>query len=84
MDGLWRSHRVTQPSQHRVLMESFFEVTFSLRFLSEPHFLHAIEYGNYVYFFFREIAVEHNNLGKVGIVRAACQVVVSRSGRRSS
>lgn len=33
-------------------------------FLSEPHFLHAIEYGNYVYFFFREIAVEHNNLGK--------------------
>lgn len=32
---------------------------------SEPHFLHAAEYGNYVYFFYREIAVEHSNLGKV-------------------
>lgn len=31
----------------------------------EPHFLHAAEYGNYVYFFYREIAVEHSNLGKV-------------------
>ena len=32
---------------------------------SEPHFLQAAEYGNYVYFFYREIAVEHSNLGKV-------------------
>ena len=32
---------------------------------SEPHFLHAIEYGNYVYFFFSEIAVEYTTLGKV-------------------
>lgn len=32
---------------------------------SEPHFLHAAEYGNYVYFFYREIAVEQSNLGKV-------------------
>lgn len=31
----------------------------------EPHFLHAVEYGDYVYFFYREIAAEHNNLGKV-------------------
>lgn len=65
-------------------IESFFEVTLSLLFLTEPHFLHAIEYGNYVYFFFREIAVEHNNLGKVGIVTAACQVAMSCSRRRSS
>lgn len=38
-----------------------------LFFLSptEPHFLHAIEYGNYVYFFFSEIAVEYTTLGKV-------------------
>lgn len=32
---------------------------------TEPHFLHAIEYGNYVYFFFSEIAVEYTTLGKV-------------------
>lgn len=32
---------------------------------TEPHFLHAIEYGNYVYFFFSEIAVEYTALGKV-------------------
>lgn len=31
----------------------------------EPHFLHAAEYGNYVYFFYREIAVEQSSLGKV-------------------
>lgn len=31
----------------------------------EPHFLHAVDYGDFVYFFFREIAAEHNNLGKV-------------------
>lgn len=31
----------------------------------EPHFLHAIEYGNYVYFFLSEIAVEYTTLGKV-------------------
>lgn len=54
-------------------IENFFGVTVSLLFLTEPHFLHAIEYGNYVYFFFREIAVEHNNLGKVGIVTASCR-----------
>lgn len=33
--------------------------------LTEPHFLHAIDYGNYVYFFFSEIAVEYTTLGKV-------------------
>ena len=32
---------------------------------TEPHFLHAIEYGNYVYFFLSEIAVEYTTLGKV-------------------
>lgn len=46
---------------------------FSLLFLTEPHFLHAIEYGNFVYFFFREIAVEHNTLGKVGIVTVSVE-----------
>lgn len=32
---------------------------------AEPHFLHAIDYGNYVYFFLSEIAVEYTALGKV-------------------
>lgn len=34
-------------------------------FSAEPHFLHAIDYGNYVYFFLSEIAVEYTALGKV-------------------
>lgn len=32
---------------------------------AEPHFLHAIDYGNYVYFFLSEISVEYTALGKV-------------------
>ncbi|ERE70930.1 semaphorin-6D isoform 2 [Cricetulus griseus] len=42
-------------------------IKYDSKWIKEPHFLHAIEYGNYVYFFFREIAVEHNNLGKANI-----------------
>ncbi|KAL1254826.1 hypothetical protein QQF64_012887 [Cirrhinus molitorella] len=34
-------------------------------------FLHAVEYGNYVYFFFSEIAVEHTGAGKVVYSRVA-------------
>lgn len=34
-------------------------------FSAEPQFLHAIDYGNYVYFFLSEIAVEYTALGKV-------------------
>ncbi|XP_077576281.1 sema domain, transmembrane domain (TM), and cytoplasmic domain, (semaphorin) 6C [Stigmatopora nigra] len=47
-------------------------VKYDSKWLREPHFLHAIEYGNFVYFFFREIAVEYTSLGKV---------VFSRVGR---
>ncbi|XP_031432904.1 sema domain, transmembrane domain (TM), and cytoplasmic domain, (semaphorin) 6E isoform X1 [Clupea harengus] len=47
-------------------------VKYDSKWLREPHFLHAIEYGNYVYFFFSEIAVEYTALGKV---------VFSRVGR---
>uniref|UniRef100_A0AAV2MEA7 Sema domain-containing protein n=1 Tax=Knipowitschia caucasica TaxID=637954 RepID=A0AAV2MEA7_KNICA len=47
-------------------------VKYDSKWLREPHFLHAIEYGNYVYFFFSEIAVEYTSLGKV---------VFSRVGR---
>uniref|UniRef100_A0A087Y001 Sema domain, transmembrane domain (TM), and cytoplasmic domain, (semaphorin) 6Ca n=1 Tax=Poecilia formosa TaxID=48698 RepID=A0A087Y001_POEFO len=38
---------------------------------AEPHFLHAIDYGNYVYFFLSEIAVEYTALGKVVFSRVA-------------
>ncbi|KAM3926142.1 semaphorin-6D isoform 3-T3 [Leptodactylus fuscus] len=46
-------------------------IKYDSKWLKEPHFLHAIEYGNYIYFFFREIAVEHNNLGKAVHSRVA-------------
>ncbi|XP_058475176.1 semaphorin-6C-like isoform X2 [Solea solea] len=41
------------------------------KWLREPHFLHAIDYGSFVYFFFREIAVEFTVLGKVVFSRVA-------------
>uniref|UniRef100_A0A4W3KHR2 Semaphorin 6D n=1 Tax=Callorhinchus milii TaxID=7868 RepID=A0A4W3KHR2_CALMI len=46
-------------------------IKYDSKWIKEPHFLHAVEYGNYVYFFFREIAVEHNNLGKAVYSRVA-------------
>lgn len=33
--------------------------------LTEPYFVQAVDYGDYIYFFFREIAVEYNSMGKV-------------------
>ncbi|XP_051896352.1 sema domain, transmembrane domain (TM), and cytoplasmic domain, (semaphorin) 6D, like isoform X4 [Pristis pectinata] len=46
-------------------------IKYDSKWIKEPHFLHAVEYGNFVYFFFREIAVEHNNLGKAVYSRVA-------------
>ncbi|XP_076136807.1 sema domain, transmembrane domain (TM), and cytoplasmic domain, (semaphorin) 6C isoform X1 [Alosa pseudoharengus] len=46
-------------------------VKYDSKWLREPHFLHAIEYGNYVYFFLSEIAVEYTALGKVVFSRVA-------------
>ncbi|XP_017296659.1 sema domain, transmembrane domain (TM), and cytoplasmic domain, (semaphorin) 6D, like isoform X2 [Kryptolebias marmoratus] len=46
-------------------------IKYDSKWLKEPHFLHAAEYGNYLYFFYREIAVEHSNLGKVVYSRVA-------------
>uniref|UniRef100_A0A672PUR5 Semaphorin-6D-like n=2 Tax=Sinocyclocheilus grahami TaxID=75366 RepID=A0A672PUR5_SINGR len=46
-------------------------VKYDSKWLREPHFLHAVEYGNYVYFFFSEIAVEHTGAGKVVYSRVA-------------
>ncbi|XP_057210695.1 semaphorin-6D [Triplophysa rosa] len=46
-------------------------VKYDSKWLRDPHFLHAVEYGNYVYFFFSEIAVEHTAAGKVVYSRVA-------------
>ncbi|XP_062327322.1 sema domain, transmembrane domain (TM), and cytoplasmic domain, (semaphorin) 6D, like isoform X3 [Osmerus eperlanus] len=46
-------------------------IKYDSKWLKEPHFLHAVDYGNYVYFFYREIAVEHNSLGKAVYSRVA-------------
>ncbi|NXX19396.1 SEM6C protein, partial [Podargus strigoides] len=44
---------------------------YSSRWLQEPHFVQALPYGPYVYFFFREVAVELSALGKVVVARVA-------------
>ncbi|KAM6039599.1 semaphorin-6C isoform 2-T2 [Chlamydotis macqueenii] len=44
---------------------------YSSRWLQEPHFIQALPYGPYVYFFFREVAVELSALGKVVVARVA-------------
>ncbi|XP_075867613.1 semaphorin-6C-like isoform X2 [Nelusetta ayraudi] len=46
-------------------------VKYDSKWLREPHFLHAIDYGNYVYFFLSEISVEYTALGKVVFSRVA-------------
>uniref|UniRef100_A0A8C7DRK9 Semaphorin 6C n=1 Tax=Naja naja TaxID=35670 RepID=A0A8C7DRK9_NAJNA len=40
-------------------------VKYDSKWLREPHFIHALEYQEYVYFFFREISVEYTTLGRV-------------------
>ncbi|XP_064356615.1 semaphorin-6A isoform X3 [Dromaius novaehollandiae] len=41
------------------------------KWLKEPYFVQAVDYGSYIYFFFREIAVEYNSMGKVVFPRVA-------------
>ncbi|XP_026721309.1 semaphorin-6A isoform X5 [Athene cunicularia] len=41
------------------------------KWLKEPYFVQAVDYGGYIYFFFREIAVEYNSMGKVVFPRVA-------------
>nr|KAF6397975.1 semaphorin 6C [Rousettus aegyptiacus] len=38
---------------------------------AEPHFIHAFEHGDHVYFFFREVSVEDARLGRVQFSRVA-------------
>ncbi|XP_056408069.1 semaphorin-6D-like isoform X3 [Hyla sarda] len=46
-------------------------IKYDSKWLREPHFIHAVEYGNYIYFFFREISMEYTTLGKVTFSRVA-------------
>ncbi|XP_078422700.1 semaphorin-6A isoform X5 [Cetorhinus maximus] len=41
------------------------------KWLKEPYFVKAVDYDDYIYFFFREIAVEYNTMGKVLFPRVA-------------
>nr|XP_048706031.1 semaphorin-6A isoform X4 [Caretta caretta] len=41
------------------------------KWLKEPYFVQAVDHGDYIYFFFREIAVEYNSMGKVVFPRVA-------------
>ncbi|XP_043914966.1 semaphorin-6A isoform X2 [Protopterus annectens] len=41
------------------------------KWLKEPYFVQAVNYGDYIYFFFREIAVEYSSMGKVIFPRVA-------------
>lgn len=57
---------------------------------SEPHFVHALEHGDHVYFFFREVSVEDARLGRVrrwalGVVaRGFCWILGARHSGKSS
>ncbi|XP_058533246.1 semaphorin-6A [Ochotona princeps] len=41
------------------------------KWLKEPYFVQAVDHGDYIYFFFREMAVEYNTMGKVVFPRVA-------------
>ncbi|XP_051700057.1 semaphorin-6A isoform X2 [Oryctolagus cuniculus] len=41
------------------------------KWLKEPYFVQAVDHGDYIYFFFREMAVEYNSMGKVVFPRVA-------------
>uniref|UniRef100_A0A674IJF6 Semaphorin 6C n=1 Tax=Terrapene triunguis TaxID=2587831 RepID=A0A674IJF6_9SAUR len=55
-------HRLSGATSLRMLCR---DGGYDSKWLREPHFLHALEYGNYVYFFFREISMEYTTLGRV-------------------
>lgn len=55
---------VSEPFYHRQNVTS---THISLYFFppTEPYFVQAVDYGDFIYFFFREIAMEYNTMGKV-------------------
>ncbi|XP_068103240.1 semaphorin-6A isoform X3 [Hyperolius riggenbachi] len=46
-------------------------VKYDSKWLKEPYFVHGVDYGDLIYFFYREIAVEYNSMGKVVFPRVA-------------
>uniref|UniRef100_A0A671PKZ0 Semaphorin-6A-like n=1 Tax=Sinocyclocheilus anshuiensis TaxID=1608454 RepID=A0A671PKZ0_9TELE len=50
------------------------------KWLKEPYFVQAIDYGEFIYFFFREIAMEYNSMGKVVFPRVARVCKKDRGG----
>lgn len=53
--------RTVLPQQNVTLADIFF----SFFPPAEPYFVQAVDYGDFIYFFFREIAMEYNTMGKV-------------------
>ncbi|XP_060111770.1 semaphorin-6A-like [Heteronotia binoei] len=41
------------------------------QWLKEPNFIHVVDYGNYMYFFFREVAIEACDTGQLIVSRVA-------------
>uniref|UniRef100_A0A8C9ZUN0 Semaphorin 6A n=1 Tax=Sander lucioperca TaxID=283035 RepID=A0A8C9ZUN0_SANLU len=50
------------------------------KWLKEPYFVQAVDYGDFIYFFFREIAMEYNTMGKVVFPRVARVCKIDRGG----
>ncbi|XP_075955711.1 semaphorin-6A isoform X2 [Anarhichas minor] len=50
------------------------------KWLKEPYFVKAVDYGGFIYFFFREIAMEYNTMGKVVFPRVARVCKIDRGG----
>ncbi|XP_037632968.1 semaphorin-6A isoform X1 [Sebastes umbrosus] len=50
------------------------------KWLKEPYFIQAVDYGDFIYFFFREIAMEYNTMGKVVFPRVARVCKIDRGG----
>ncbi|KAM9465582.1 semaphorin-6A-like isoform 3-T3 [Salvelinus alpinus] len=48
--------------------------------LKEPYFVQAVNYGDFIYFFYREIAMEYNTMGKVVFPRVARVCKSDRGG----
>ncbi|KAJ8380976.1 hypothetical protein SKAU_G00017540 [Synaphobranchus kaupii] len=54
------------------------------KWLKEPYFVQAVDYGDFIYFFFREIAMEYNTMGKVLFPRWRGCVKTTGGARRES
>lgn len=60
---IWCQNCLVTAKRH---FDSFFD-SYLILFVpcSEPYFVQAVDYGDFIYFFFREIAMEYNTMGKV-------------------